>query len=321
MLNRSFRIASVVVAAVATIHAQTVYALVTEPDQGLTPIYQMLTTAAHTIDMTMYEFVDTQAEWLLVEATGRGVAVRVILDQNLERSENQEAYEYLQSHGVKVVWGDKKYAATHQKTIVTDGSSAAIMTLNLTSRYYANTRDFAVIDTDAHDVTAIEEVFNADFTGAEVTPTAGDGLVWSPAQSSPALLGLIASAKSSLQIESEEMSDSAVVTALMTAAHAGVQVKVTMTYDSSYAANFAKLTTAGVKVSTYSANASLYIHAKTILADYGEKSATAFVGSENFSVASLQSNRELGIVVSDAAILDSLNETLTQDFKGATVWK
>jgi cardiolipin synthase len=249
------------------------------------------------------------------------VAVRVILDQNSEQRDNQEGYEYLQSHGVKVVWANKKYAATHQKTIVTDGSIAAIMTLNLTSRYYSNTRDFAVIDTDTHDVAAIEEVFNADFIEAAVSPTAGDGLVWSPAQSSPALLAIIASAKSSLQIEAEEMSDSAVVTALMTAARAGVQVKVTMTYDSSYAANFAKLTTAGVKVSTYAESASLYIHAKTILADYGEKSATAFVGSENFSEASLQSNRELGIVLSDAAILASLNETLTQDFHGATAWK
>jgi phosphatidylserine/phosphatidylglycerophosphate/cardiolipin synthase-like enzyme len=301
----------VVVGAIATIHAQTVHALITKPDQGLTPIYQMLTSASRTIDMTMYELVDTQAEWLLVEATGRGVAVRVILDQNLEQGDNQEAYDYLQSHGVKVVWANKKYAATHQKTIVTDGSMAAIMTLNLTSRYYSNTRDFAVIDTDAHDVAAIEEVFDADFTGAAVTPTAGDGLVWSPAQSSPALLAMIASAKSSLQIESEEMSDSAVVIALMTAARSGVQD----------AANFTKLKTAGVKVSTYAANASLYIHAKIILADFGEKSATAFVGSENFSVASLQRNRELGIVLSDAAILASLNETLTQDFNGATAWK
>jgi cardiolipin synthase A/B len=73
MPNRSFRIASMVVGAIAIIHAQTVHALVTEPDQGLTPIYQMLTTATRTIDMTMYELVDTQAEWLLVEATGRGV--------------------------------------------------------------------------------------------------------------------------------------------------------------------------------------------------------------------------------------------------------
>src|SRR5580658_2244993 len=179
MPNRSFRIAFVAVGAIAAIHAQAVHTLITEPDQGLTPIYQMLTTATRTIDMTMYELVDTQAEWLLVEAVGRGVAVRVILDQNLEQHENQEAYDYLQSHGVKAVWANKKYAATHQKTIVTDGSTAGIMTLNLTSRYYSNTRDFAVIDTDPHDVAAIDEVFDADFTGAAVTPTAGDGLVWS----------------------------------------------------------------------------------------------------------------------------------------------
>jgi phosphatidylserine/phosphatidylglycerophosphate/cardiolipin synthase-like enzyme len=55
-----------------------------------------------------------------------------------------------------------------------------------------------------------------------------------------------------------------------------------------------------------------------VLADYGEPGAAAFVGSENFSVASLESNRELGILLNDPAILMSLNDTLAQDFSGAT---
>jgi cardiolipin synthase A/B len=323
MKYSSLRFASLAVAAIATFHVQTAqaqstHALVTEPDQGLTPIYQMLTSAARTIDMTMYELEDTQAEWLLVEAAGRGVAVRVILDQNLEQRSNQAAYDYLQQRGVHVVWAEKKYAATHQKTIVTDGQIAAIMTLNLTSRYYSNTRDFAVLDSDAHDIAAIEAVFNADFAGAAISPSVGDGLVWSPGESNTALLDLIGAAKSSLRIESEEMSDAAVVSALVKAARAGVHVQVTMTYDSAYAANFAKLAAAGASVSTYAAGATFYIHAKVVLADYGEPGAAAFVGSENFSVASLESNRELGILLNDPAILMSLNDTLAQDFSGAT---
>jgi phosphatidylserine/phosphatidylglycerophosphate/cardiolipin synthase-like enzyme len=74
----------------------------------------------------------------------------------------------------------------------------------------------------------------------------------------------------------------------------------------------------GVHVVTYARNASLYIHAKVILADYGESGASVLVGSENFSNASLTENRELGIVTTNAAILSSIHTTLASDFSGGT---
>src|ERR1700684_258057 len=80
------------------------YTLVTEPTQGLTPIYSIITSAKKTIDMTMYEITDTQAEQLLAQAAAAGVTVRVILDQNLEKSNNQAAYTYLSQNGVQVHW-------------------------------------------------------------------------------------------------------------------------------------------------------------------------------------------------------------------------
>jgi phosphatidylserine/phosphatidylglycerophosphate/cardiolipin synthase-like enzyme len=89
--------------------------LVIEPDQGLTSIYKLIQSAKKSIDMTMYELVDTQAQTLLDQAAASGIKVRLILDQNLERSNNLAAYNDLQSHGVLVVWAPIKYAATHQK--------------------------------------------------------------------------------------------------------------------------------------------------------------------------------------------------------------
>ena len=62
------------------------------PDQGFTAIYALVTGATKTIDMTMYELVDTTFSGDLVAACQRGVKVRVILDQNLEKSSNTPAY-------------------------------------------------------------------------------------------------------------------------------------------------------------------------------------------------------------------------------------
>jgi len=295
--------------------------LITEPDQGLTSIYNLIQSAKTSIDMTMYELVDTQAQTLLDEAASNGIKVRVILDQNLERSNNLAAYTDLQSHGVQVVWAPVQYAATHQKSIVIDGTTAAVMTLNLTSRYYSSSRDFAVIESDANDVKAIEATFNADFSNQSITPPVGDALVWSPTVSKSDLVNLINASKSSLLIENEELSYSTIVTALAKAAKRGVKVTLCMTDSSDWATNFNTLAKAGVHISTYAATASLYVHAKVIVADYGTLSAKAFVGSENFSEASLTKNRELGLITDAPAILSQLNTTLSSDFAGGTPWK
>ena len=54
----------------------------------------------------------------------------------------------------------------------------------------------------------------------------------------------------------------------------------------------------------------LSIHTKIIVVD-GQK---AFVGSENISTPSLDQNRELGIIVSDSGVLQTLQQTFQQDW-------
>ena len=56
------------------------------------------------------------AEADLARAAGRGVDVRVILDQHLERSRNTGAYDYLAARGVHVTWAPAG-TTYHQKTL------------------------------------------------------------------------------------------------------------------------------------------------------------------------------------------------------------
>jgi cardiolipin synthase len=295
--------------------------LLVEPDQGMAPIYALIASARKSIDLTMYELVDTDANLALELAAGRGVNVRVLLDVNREKAANLAAYTELTDMKVHVAWADPHYAATHQKTLVIDGSVAAVMTLNMTSRYYSSTRDFAVVDRNRRDVAAIEQVFNADFTHSRISALTAADLVWSPSQSQPALLSLINSATSSLLIENEEMADKPVTAALVSAARRGVHVVIVMTDQTDWHSAFRSLVAAHAAVRVYASSASLYIHAKVVIADAGSPQQRAFVGSENFSNASLNANRELGIETADPGIVSSLTSTLNSDAAGAKSWR
>jgi cardiolipin synthase A/B len=297
------------------------YTLVVEPDQGLTAIYNLIASAKKSIDMTMYELTDITVTDALAKAGTAGLQVRVILDQNDEKTANTPAYNHLQQNKVGVHWANPKYAVTHQKTITVDQATSAIMTLNLTPDAYATTRDFAVITNNAADVAAIETTFNADFANAAITPPTGENLVWSPTNSASSLLALINGAAKSLLISQEEFSDTAIATALQAALKRGVAVTLVQeNQGNKYNAVLTPLKQAGAKIAVYTSTdtKAYYIHAKSVLADYGTPQAKLFLGSENFTADSLGKNRELGLIFSDSACMTGVYNALTADFKNGT---
>jgi phosphatidylserine/phosphatidylglycerophosphate/cardiolipin synthase-like enzyme len=309
--------------------------LIAEPDDGIAPVLAMINGATKSVDLVMYELDDAQVEAALAADERRGVAVRVLLSAGYDGASstvNGPAYNFLLAHGVAVRWSPSYFSLTHEKSLVVDGSRALIMTFNLTSKYYATGRDFGIVDGDTRDITAMERTFGDDWKGSDGGSggsgnaslggnhgDAGDDLVWSPG-SEPALITLINSAQKSLYIYNEEMADMDVTKALIDAAERGVAVYVVMTGADEWKWDFAELATAGVHVRTYAddASAPLYIHAKVIVADEGSLSARAFVGSENFSAASLGENRELGIMISDPMIIKSLMKTFSADWRNAS---
>jgi cardiolipin synthase len=299
----------------------TTYTLVTEPDQGLTAIYNLIASATKSIDMTMYELTDVTVTDALAKAAAAGLTVRVILDQNSEKTANTPAYNYLTENKVSVHWANSAYTVTHQKTITVDQTTSAIMTLNLTPNYYSTSRDFAVITNDAADVAAIETTFNADFINATITPPTGDNLVWSPTNSLSSIEALINGATKSLLIAQEEFSEPALESALAAALKRGVSVTLVQEdIEGAYTTALNTLKSAGAKIAVYTSNKGYYIHAKIVLADYGTTNAKLFLGSENFSTASLTENRELGLIFSDAACMTGVYTAITKDFTNGTAF-
>jgi hypothetical protein len=286
------------------------------PDDGENAIYNFVNSATSSIDVTIYELNDVTLENDLVAREKAGVDVRVILDQ-AQKSYNTAAYNLLTAGGVGVVWSSTSFTYTHQKTITINNDESYISTGNFDNTYYATSRDFGVFDTDSTDVTAIVAVFNADYAHTSITPSEGDDLVWSPTDSQTQLLALIDGAQHTLDIEQEEFEDSTLVNAIVADENRGVTVRVVIEDPSEYTSYLDEVTDAGGTVTGYSSTTGFYIHAKTVIADYGYSTAKAFVGSENFSSGSLNDNRELGIITTNSTIVSGLETTFDGDFTGS----
>jgi len=300
------------------------YTLVQEPQAGEAPIYALISKAQRTVEMTMYELNDSTAEADLIADAHRGVQVRVLLDKDYTGGKvNQAAYNRLTAGGVQVRWA-LAHTIFHQKTISVDGDVSAIGTGNLTSQYYATSRDAWIITTNAADVSDIVATFNKDWAGAPGPPAGvpGPGLVWSPGAQNT-VVNLIDSAKNDIYFESEEISDYAVVDALEADARRGVQCEIVMTYQQQWAANLTALEHAGCAVRVYPDTSNgLYIHEKMIMINTGSPLEELLIGSQNASVASLQYNRELSLLLNEGDAPEVLNEvaaTFQSDFTGGTI--
>ncbi|WP_037604981.1 phospholipase D-like domain-containing protein [Streptacidiphilus rugosus] len=280
-------------------------------------VYSFINSATRTLDMTMYELSDTTAVNDLIARKKAGVTVRVILDRT-KTSVNGSAYSSLKAAGVGVVYSSSSYVYTHQKTITVDGATSMILTGNLTSKYYPTSRDYGVVDSDANDVAAVERVFGADYAHTSVTPGDGDNLLWSPTDSRSRLLAVVNGATRTLDVEEEEFSDSAVVDAIAARAAAGVKVRVVLETPGSYASEVAQIDDAGGTVRGYSSSTGFYIHAKAIVADYGLATQKVEAGSMNITSNSLDSNRELGIILTDSGVASTIETALNSDYAGGT---
>jgi hypothetical protein len=294
--------------------------LSTLPDNGENAIYNFVNSATSSVDVTIYELKDQTLENDLVAREKAGLNVRVIMDQ-AQKSYNTGAYNVLTAGGVGVVWSSTAFTYTHQKTITIDNDESYISSGNFDTTYYATSRDFGVFDTDPNDVSAIVAVFNADYAHTSITPSDGDDLVWSPTDSQTQLLSLINGAQHSLDIEQEEFSDSTLVNAIVADENRGVTVRVVIEDPSDYTSELNEVTSAGGKVTGYSSSTGFYIHAKTVIADYGYSTAKAFVGSENFSSNSLNDNRELGLITTNSGVVSGLESAFSGDFTGSSTGK
>lgn len=291
-----------------------------EPDAGYQVITNAIEQAEKSIWVEVYLLTEKHVISALEEAAQNGKDVRVMLEGHPYGGgvSPTQTIDRLKAAGIQAKTSNPKFALTHEKAIIIDGKTAYIMTLNLSASALGGNsstknREYGIIDTDKQDVQTIIDIFNADWNRKDVQFN-DDNLVVSPINSRASFLSLINSAQKTLIVEAEEMQDQQVEQALINAAKRGVDVQVILpkpkSSDDRNQKGIDLISDSGVKVKLSS---KLYMHAKMMVAD-GEK---AFVGSENISKASLDRNRELGILIADNDVLNTLQQTFEQDWSAS----
>jgi phosphatidylserine/phosphatidylglycerophosphate/cardiolipin synthase-like enzyme len=139
----------------------------------------------------------------------------------------------------------------------------------------------------------------------------------------PDLVALIGSAKQSVYAEVEEIDNTSIANAFVTAVKNGATVDFVVANLSENTSGNAALTTitsggghvyiGGAPEATSTAT-DPYIHAKAIVID-GTK---AWIGSENFTTGSLEYNREVGVVFTTPAQVLAVQTAIKSDVASGT---
>ena len=282
-------------------------AIAATPEAGEQPYIDALAPALTSIDVEIYEMGYGAILDTLVAKAQAGIAVRVILD-HAKISVNQKYFDKLAAAGAQVQWSAAKFTYQHAKFFIVDGQVAVISTGNFSKTYSIDLeRNFVATDRDPADLADLVSLFEADWTGAEPA-MACTRMVVAPINARARVLDVIDGATATLTIESMQFSDAAVRAAVANRIQAGVAVRV-MLADAAWVS-------ANTSAATFLTNLGVtprwipHLHTKVIVAD----GARAYVGSENLSTNSLDHNREVGVVVTDAQAIVPLVETFEIDW-------
>jgi phosphatidylserine/phosphatidylglycerophosphate/cardiolipin synthase-like enzyme len=287
--------------------------IIVEPSDRGQALIDAINGARTSVHMTMYLLSSSNVINALIGRHNAGLDVKVLLNKNFPPNggSNASVFSQLSGAGVNVQWAPTGFTYTHEKTVILDGTTAWIMTMNATQTSPADNREYLAVDTDATDVHEAETIFESDW--ANVASSAHK-LVTAPDNATSKLVALIASATRTIDIEAEELSDVTVTNALASASDHGVHVRIVLASGSSTPAQTTAIATLkqhGVQLVSLSTP---YIHAKSLVVD----GSSAYVGSENFSTGSLRYNRELGVLFNAQAEVQKVLTTTSGDFARGT---
>jgi cardiolipin synthase A/B len=255
-------------------------------------LVQAFDLARERLWVEIYTWTERDTLAALIRAHERGVDTRVILEGNVYGTPriNDDTYDTLKNAGIPVIFADnRKYNFTHAKYWIID-EGYCISTGNLTYSSFQKNRDMIVCDDEKGILSILESVFLADekhIFPVFSTPIPAD-IALSPINMRSRVTEFIFSAKKSIFLYVQDVSDRELLELLDSRARSGIDVRVCVADNDSYE-----------DYSSYQLQSYImkkpYLHAKAIIVD----DQSLMIGSVNLSENALDRNREVSLFFPD----------------------
>jgi phosphatidylserine/phosphatidylglycerophosphate/cardiolipin synthase-like enzyme len=192
------------------------------------PLVDAIAAARQSLRIKMFLFSDPGLLAAVIDAQQRGVKVRVMLNpaRRSGEGENEATRKTLEAAGVEVVDSNPAFDITHEKSLVVDGETAFVHSLNWETKNLTETRDYAVVTSHRHEVDEIVQCFDADWNREPFDPGDDAHLIWCNINGRNRVARFIDSAEESLFLQNERYQDEVIIERLVRATRRGVKLHV-----------------------------------------------------------------------------------------------
>ncbi|KPV46803.1 hypothetical protein SE19_03885 [Acidiplasma aeolicum] len=292
------------------------YKLYVEPEDKYSKILDFIKKSSKYLYINYYLVDDQIIINEIKNAVSRSVDVRIIVDGrpygiNGDDGTHDEI-KILKDTGAKVKIAPPRFERPnvfdHAKYMVTRGK-CNIGTLNLTEAAFTKNREYGLIIKNKKISRDLKKLFLADWKNTDAGIKSRN-LIISPG-SQESILNFLKRERHIL-IESEEVGDDDAILNEFREKGKKLSIIVPSSVSSTDLKNLQKLSKSGVRV-RYMPVSKLYMHAKLII---GRNEF--FIGSENFTKASLNHNREVGILARKFFMVSDVKKIFKKDWKNAS---
>jgi len=286
------------------------------PDDGATCITDFISRAGRSIDFIANRLDQGPIADVLASAAARGVRVRVMLDKNPEKGADANAAVMAKLSAAHAFTNstNPRFDATIARAIIADSSRAIVLSFDPVQENLAGARGFAVTLKDPLDVADLSWMYDADWSRVKVGPKQSS-LTWEPDGARKKLLDVIAGAKESIDIYTDDVKDHEIQKSFADAVRRGVIVRVLA--GDSPGCPMPGLVQLRMDGGSFKCMKGLPLAAKAMMADDGFGGRTALIGISKLESPRQGETRGLGVVISDAGRLGRLRDTFLKDWKAA----
>ena len=265
----------------------------------MTPLINAIDSATKSIEIAIFRLDRADMQHALERAVARGVFVRALVahtNHGAEKKLRKLEMQFLEA-GIEVARTADDLLRYHYKFLIVDRRILYLLTFNYTYLDISSTRSFGIISRDPDLVQESVRLFDADVRRQAYTPGLETFLV-SPLNARRELSRFIQGAQKQLLIYDPEISDPRMIRLLQERTHAGVEVRI-----------IGRVAKPSSKLCA-SRMLRMRFHTRTIICDRHR----AFVGSQSLREAELDRRRELGLIIREPEIVNSLVKVFESDW-------